>query len=132
MGAQQENTSFPSISISQIQRLLGTQQEDTKCHKAPNNLYPSSSTGQPFFSRFLIKIRLGCLLIKPTQIFSLSCHPGSDQPTRGVNTGPRLGQCLFTSKKRIKTLKRFNYTSQYNIARMEKPNHLQGVGEKIK
>ena len=53
---------------------------------------------------------------------------------KGSEYGAKIGAMfIYFQKKRIKTLKRFNYTSQHDIAKMTKPNHLQGVGKnKIK
>ena len=42
-----------------------------------------------------------------------------------------MGQYLFKFEiKNQRTLEKFNYTSQHDIARMTKPTHLQGVGTK--
>ena len=54
------------------------------------------------------------------------------EPTdKGSEYGAKIGAMfIYFKKEELKTLKRFNYTRQHNIARMEKPNHLQGVGKK--
>ena len=49
---------------------------------------------------------------------------------KGSEYGAKIGAMfIYFQKKRIKNLKIFYYSSQHDIARMENPNHLQGVAK---